>query len=101
MGRAYPVTCTCCGTRVTLFEDGDRVGTSAFAPEPEPVDDDDTLPRVIRLEDGTRPPCPACGEPTLRRDPNITDLTLSDDPLPKPDTGRRRRRTDQLRAPGR
>jgi endogenous inhibitor of DNA gyrase (YacG/DUF329 family) len=98
VGRAYPVECDRCGTRVTLLESRGRVGTSAFAPECEPVDDDDTVPRVLRLDDGTQPPCPACGEHSLRRDPNTTDICLGEDPPARSDTGRRRRRTDQLRA---
>jgi hypothetical protein len=99
VGRAYAVECGRCGTRVTLLESCGRVGTSAFAPEAAALgDDEDTLPRVLRLGDGTQPPCPACGEYSLRRDPNTTDLSLSDDPPVATDTGRRRRRTDQLRA---
>ena len=97
MTRAYPVTCSSCGARVTLFEDGERVGTSAFAPAPPEVDEDDTLPRVLRLVDGTTPPCPACAAPALHRDPGTTDLCLSDDPIVLPDSGQRRRRADQLR----
>jgi hypothetical protein len=98
VGRAFPVECERCGTRVTLLEADGRVGTSAFAPEPEPVGEDDTLPRVLRLDDGTRPPCPACGEHALHRDPATTDLSLSDALPVGADTGRRRRRSDQLRA---
>jgi hypothetical protein len=90
--------CNRCGTRVTLLESQGRVGTSPWAPESEPSDDDDTVPRVLRLEDGSRPPCPACGEHSLRRDPNSTDVWLSDDPRVGRDTGTRRRRTDPLRA---
>ena len=79
MGRAYGTICGACGTEVTVLESNGRVGVSPGATHHDvPLDEDATIPGAIHFDGEGWPPCPACGEFELARNPNSTDLLLPD-----------------------
>lgn len=81
MGRACKAICCSCGTTATvLVSTTGRSGVSTWS---SPVGGirvvADGADELVDLEVASWPPCPACCQPRLRRDPNSTDLLFTDD----------------------
>ena len=81
MGRACRAICGSCGTTATVLVS--TTGRSGISTWSSPVDDVRVVgggaEGVVDLEVAAWPPCPACCQPRLRRDPDSTDLLFTDD----------------------
>src|SRR5688500_4411498 len=96
MGRACRAICGGCGTTApVLVSATGRTGASTWSPPSDALRlVDDAAPGADVDIDLTWPPCPACCQPRLRRDPDSTDLLFTDELPPAVPgavaTGRRR-----------